>query len=119
MAVKFGVGRYLYRLSAQWVDYDAVKKQLTQLPQLPAQTASRPVSCSWSSALATSAADAPAAYYTPPAPDGSRPGELRRQPPGNKENLARCVIGRRTDDMPCGFHRLQSLLRNRWLCHGE
>lgn len=35
-AVKFGVGRYLYRLSAQWVDYDAVKKQLTQLPQLPA-----------------------------------------------------------------------------------
>jgi hypothetical protein len=35
-AVKFGVGRYLYRLSAQWVDYDAVKKQLVQLPQLPA-----------------------------------------------------------------------------------
>ena len=35
-AVKFGVGRYLYRLSAQWVDYDAVKKQLLQLPQLPA-----------------------------------------------------------------------------------
>lgn len=35
-AVKFGIGRYLYRLPAQWVDYDSAKKQLTQLPQLPA-----------------------------------------------------------------------------------
>ncbi len=35
-AVKFGIGRYLYRLHAQWVDYDPVKKQLTQLPHLPA-----------------------------------------------------------------------------------
>jgi hypothetical protein len=35
-AVKFGIGRYLYRLAAQWVDYDPVKKQLVQLPQLPA-----------------------------------------------------------------------------------
>jgi len=35
-AVKFGIGRYLYRLPAQWVDYDPVKKQLAQLPQLPA-----------------------------------------------------------------------------------
>jgi hypothetical protein len=35
-AVKFGIGRYLYRLKADWVDYDPVKKQLTQLPRLPA-----------------------------------------------------------------------------------
>jgi hypothetical protein len=35
-AVKFGIGRYLYRLKAEWVDYDPVKKQLVQLPQLPA-----------------------------------------------------------------------------------
>ena len=35
-AVKFGIGRYLYRLAAQWVDYDPVKKQLTQLPPMPA-----------------------------------------------------------------------------------
>jgi hypothetical protein len=35
-AVKFGIGRYLYRLAAQWVDYDPVKKQLVQLPQMPA-----------------------------------------------------------------------------------
>lgn len=35
-AVKFGIGRYLYRLSSQWVDYDPQKKQLLALPQLPA-----------------------------------------------------------------------------------
>lgn len=35
-AVKFGIGRYLYRLSAAWVDYDPIKKQIVQPPQLPA-----------------------------------------------------------------------------------
>lgn len=35
-AVKFGIGRYLYRLTAQWVDYDPVKRQFAQTPQLPA-----------------------------------------------------------------------------------
>ena len=35
-AVKFGIGRYLYRLQAVWTDYDPMKKQFTQLPQLPA-----------------------------------------------------------------------------------
>lgn len=34
-AVKFGIGRYLYRLPAQWVDYDPVKKKITQAPNLP------------------------------------------------------------------------------------
>jgi Rad52/22 family double-strand break repair protein len=35
-AVKFGIGRYLYRLPAQWVDYDGMKKQIVSPPQLPA-----------------------------------------------------------------------------------
>lgn len=34
-AVKFGVGRYLYRLPAQWVDYDPQKRQLVRPPALP------------------------------------------------------------------------------------
>jgi hypothetical protein len=34
-AVKFGIGRYLYRLPPVWVDYDPQKKQITQIPQLP------------------------------------------------------------------------------------
>ncbi len=35
-AVKFGIGRYLYRLTAQWVDYDPAKRTFAQTPQLPA-----------------------------------------------------------------------------------
>ena len=35
-AVKFGVGRYLYRLPSQWVDYDAHRKQFVRTPTLPA-----------------------------------------------------------------------------------
>jgi hypothetical protein len=35
-AVKFGIGRYLYRLPAQWVEYDPRKKQIVEKPQLPA-----------------------------------------------------------------------------------
>src|SRR5262245_21782155 len=34
-AVKFGVGRYLYRLPAQWVDYDPIKRQFVRTPTLP------------------------------------------------------------------------------------
>jgi hypothetical protein len=35
-AVKFGVGRYLYRLPSQWCDFDPHKKQFTRTPSLPA-----------------------------------------------------------------------------------
>lgn len=36
-AVKFGIGRYLYSMPSQWCDYDPVKKQFTQTPNVPAQ----------------------------------------------------------------------------------
>jgi hypothetical protein len=35
-AVKLGIGRYLYRLPQQWVDYDHQSRQITQTPKLPA-----------------------------------------------------------------------------------
>jgi hypothetical protein len=35
VAVKFGVGRYLYRLPQQWADYDAHKKQFVRTQALP------------------------------------------------------------------------------------
>jgi hypothetical protein len=35
-AVKFGVGRYLYRLPRQWVDYDPQRRQFARSPLLPA-----------------------------------------------------------------------------------
>lgn len=41
-AVKFGVGRYLYRLPQQWVDYDVAKKQIVEIPKLPAWAIASP-----------------------------------------------------------------------------
>jgi hypothetical protein len=35
-AVKFGVGRYLYRLPNQWMDYDSQRRQFLKTPTLPA-----------------------------------------------------------------------------------
>jgi hypothetical protein len=35
-AVKFGVGRYLYRLPQQWVDYDPQRRQFVRPPAVPA-----------------------------------------------------------------------------------
>lgn len=35
-AVKFGIGRYLYRLPHQWVEYDPQKRKFVKPPQLPA-----------------------------------------------------------------------------------
>jgi hypothetical protein len=34
-AVKFGIGRYLYKLPIQWCDYDPEKKRLVRTPTLP------------------------------------------------------------------------------------
>jgi hypothetical protein len=35
-AVKFGIGRYLYRLPSQWMDYDPQRRQFTRTPTIPA-----------------------------------------------------------------------------------
>jgi len=35
-AVKYGIGRYLYRLPPSWADYDPQKRQFSSPPQLPA-----------------------------------------------------------------------------------
>ncbi|MES2342289.1 MAG: Rad52/Rad22 family DNA repair protein [Pseudomonadota bacterium] len=34
-AVQWGIGRYLYRIPSQWVDYDPQKRQIKKPPQLP------------------------------------------------------------------------------------
>src|SRR5262249_22229467 len=46
-AVKYGIGRYLYRLPRQWVDWDAQKRQFVRVPTLlaaalPAATSAGP-----------------------------------------------------------------------------
>jgi hypothetical protein len=41
-AVKFGIGRYLYRLPAVWCDYDPQKRAFSGTPQLPAWAVPKP-----------------------------------------------------------------------------
>jgi hypothetical protein len=41
-AVKFGIGRYLYRLPQLWCDYDPQKRQFTRPPTLPAHALPKP-----------------------------------------------------------------------------
>jgi hypothetical protein len=41
-AVKFGVGRYLYRLPKYWLGWDASRRQFTQRPTLPAWALPKP-----------------------------------------------------------------------------
>src|SRR5579864_3580127 len=41
-AVKFGIGRYLYRLPSQGVDYDSRKKQFAKAPTLPPSALPKP-----------------------------------------------------------------------------
>src|SRR6516225_8063397 len=62
-AVKFGIGRYLYRLPAQWVDYDPQKRTFVRPPTLPAHALPRS-----SSELGTRNAERKAEQKAPSAP---------------------------------------------------
>lgn len=54
-AVKFGIGRYLYRLPQQWADYDATRKQFSAPPRLP----------DWATVLKPAQSETPAAKGVP------------------------------------------------------
>lgn len=81
-AVKFGIGRYLYRLPAQWVDYDNHKKQFLQTPRLPAFALPR--------AAATSAGDSTDRGGRSAKPNLKVPAQYAGgQVPANGEELTR------------------------------
>lgn len=74
-AVKFGVGRYLYRLPSQWADYDPKKKQFVRTPPLP------------ESAL-------PVRQEPKPAPQPAAPAPAKKQPaarPAAKQPAAKAA----------------------------
>lgn len=62
-AVKFGIGRYLYRLPQQWADFDPVKKQFVQPPKLPG----------WASPSAIARPAKPVGKDKPAEPVGPKP----------------------------------------------
>ena len=97
-AVKFGVGRYLYRLPAQWVEYDPAKKQITQLPQLPAfaipstkvpPKSATPEAAPKSPPNPPPTAPAPAAETNAPAPPATKEPPKTTQIPANGLELHR------------------------------
>jgi hypothetical protein len=86
-AVKFGVGRYLYRLPARWVDYDPQRRQFVRPPALPAPP--RPEA---PPAAPAEAARAPAAAAAGKAPGHAVPAtgaELHRRLHDYDAQLAR------------------------------
>jgi hypothetical protein len=75
-AVKFGIGRYLYRLPAQWADYDPVRRQFTAIPQLPAFARPKP---------RTTVRDAPAVGPAPAKQLAAAPADRPALPATGKE----------------------------------
>lgn len=79
-AVKFGIGRYLYSMPSQWVDYDAQKKRMVRTPVIPSRfaDAGRLVAIhgrlqragkSWKAALSHFGVNLPAEFQEPQSPD--------------------------------------------------
>ena len=96
-AVKFGIGRYLYRLPAVWCDYDPQKKQFSGTPQLPAWAVPKPK---------LAAAPAPNPAQKPPAAQKAPP-----KLPDNGEELHRRLReydAKLANDKRCGLGALLS-----------
>jgi hypothetical protein len=80
-AIKFGIGRYLYRLPAQWVDYDPAKKQIVRAPQLPAFA----LPAGYTAPPARASSPPPA---SPPPPAAAANGQAKGNPlPANGREL--------------------------------
>jgi hypothetical protein len=78
-AVKFGIGRYLYRLKPQWVDYDPQKRQFLRLPALPTSAEPTPATAPEAATRKTTKSKAEA---TPSQPTRGKPSngtELHRR----------------------------------------
>jgi hypothetical protein len=92
-AVKFGIGRYLYRLPAVWCDYDPQKKQFSATPQLPAWAVPKPK------------------VATAPAPVQSKAAPAAPKLPGTGEELHRRLReydAKLAGDKKCGLGALLS-----------
>jgi hypothetical protein len=91
-AVKFGIGRYLYRLPAVWCDYDPQKKQFSGTPQLPAWAVPKPKP---TATITTPPAEKPAPQPTAPKlPDSGEELHRRlRQYDAKLADMKKCGLG--------------------------
>lgn len=99
-AVKFGIGRYLYRLDQQWVDFDAKTRSIPKPPRLP-EWALPEEERRQASQPAKPAASQPAPTPVPaPAPAPARqpaPTQQQQQPrqPEQQTQAEPCALERR------------------------
>jgi hypothetical protein len=92
-AVKFGVGRYLYRLPSQWIDYDAKRRQFLQTPTVPA----------WARPAEAKAGQVTPSVPQPPAPrkPAAKPaGKPAEQPPPAPRKPAAKPAGKPAEQPP-------------------
>jgi hypothetical protein len=75
---KFGLGRHLYDIPAQWVGYDKDKRQLTERPRLPKEPARPARSTPTPPANGLRGGPQPKAAQAQPATAPGRPGATRR-----------------------------------------
>lgn len=87
-AVSFGIGRYLYRLPRQWVDYDTAKKQMAETPKLPP----------W--AIPAQTPPPPKPNSAPPQNTGSNNGDQFTPPPNPQE----AAIQKRVEAVLAALH---------------
>ena len=115
-AVKFGIGRVLYRLKQQWCDYDPQKKQFVNTPQLPAwalpknhkaqpapqQQQQRP-------------AQQPAPQQQAPPPPAQRPPQQQQaNPDGNPEFYKTTLVAVRDCRSPNELTAVKNLAKAKW-----
>jgi hypothetical protein len=87
-AIKFGIGRYLYRLPSQWCDYDSQKKQFTRTPLLP-PAALQPRPASQQTLPASQSRNALSPKSDVASPEAPAPGRLAPNLPANGAELQR------------------------------
>jgi hypothetical protein len=95
-AVKFGIGRYLYRLPQLWCDYDPQKRQFARTPALP------------TSALPRSTKAVAGLKELPKPVEPPKPAEPRR--PAAREAKATAEASRPTQTLPANGADLQRRL---------
>jgi hypothetical protein len=92
-AVKFGVGRYLYRLPSQWVDYDSQRRQFVRPPTLPA------FALPDKQGTATPSVNSPTANESDaPKPEPASKGKAARKPQLHTLPLSGAELQRRLSD---------------------
>lgn len=93
-AVKFGIGRYLYRLPLIWADYDPVKRHFIRVPELPPWAKPKlaidrkqpaPYASADAEPITLTPAAAPAAL--PPAEPAPAPAQPKSRPPETISDL--------------------------------